>query len=153
MEEFTYNVIPCVWNCRQVEKFFAEADAIYEKSHDPKVFGDLNESLEIANAFRHNVSLKGNDKLDDIRMKLSIKGSHSADLIGTYLSDILELKKGLSKAYEENLGEVTFLGGLEDSKLYVHLKGVRNLRPRPNREGKKCIFFYLRTEVKLHVMS
>ena len=124
-------------NCQQVAKFFEEADAIYEKSHDPKVFGDLNESLEIANAFRHNVSLKGNDKLDDIRNKLSIKGSHSVNLIATYLSDILELKEGLSKAYEEKMGEVTFNAGLEDSKLFVHLKGVTNLRPRPNREGEQ----------------
>jgi hypothetical protein len=119
-----------------VTKFFEEADAIYEKSHDPKIFGDLNESLEIADAFRRNVSLKGNDKLDHIRIKLAIKGSHSVDLIATYLADILEQKKGLSKTYEENLGEVTFLAGLEDTKLYVYLKGVRNLRPRPNREGK-----------------
>ena len=102
-------------------KFYEEANAVYEKCRDPKVFGDLSESIESSIDFRNNVSVAANNNtLDRIRRKLSIRSSHTLDLMSKYLSDISKVKKDLGKVNEENVGEVTFLVGLEDTRCYFH---------------------------------
>ena len=101
-------------------KFYEEANAVYEKCRDPNVFGNLSESIESSIDFRNNVSVAANNTLDRIRRKLSIRSSHTLDLMSKYLSDISKVKKYLAKVNEENVGEVTFLVGLEDTKFHFH---------------------------------
>jgi hypothetical protein len=104
-------------NLLQMVKFYEEANAYYEKCRDPFVFGDLRESIENSIDFRNNVSVVAiNDTLDHIRRKLSVQSCHTVDLLSNYLSAISDVKKNLGKVNEENVGEVTFLAGLQDTR-------------------------------------
>jgi hypothetical protein len=65
----------------EISKFYESASSAYEKSRDPKVFGDLENSIEDSIGFRRNVSVNSaTEKLDEIRRKLSVHASNSVDL-------------------------------------------------------------------------
>lgn len=120
----------------EVAKFFESANLVYEKTRDPKIFGDLENAIENSIQFRRNVSVKAEtDKLADIRRKLSVKTSESVDLIANYLGAVADSKHHMATKTEDYFGEVVFEAGiLNNSDLFVHLKSVGDLKPRPNRE-------------------
>ena len=123
----------------EMSQFYETANAIYEKTRDPKVFGDLEESIENSIHFRRNVSVHGyNPKLEEIRENLKTRSTNSVNLISNYLSGIFEAHRDLAEIPDEKIGNLTFLVGLKDSDLLVQLKGVSNLRPREGRD--ECNF-------------
>ena len=128
----------------EIVKFYESANLLYEKYRDPSVFGDLNATIAGSIEFRENVGLKNSGALDEIRQKLTTQVATPIDLISNYLLEIYQLKKELAKSPDDTFGKVTFLAGLSGAsgssslKLFVHLKGVANLRPRQNKE--ECNF-------------
>ena len=119
----------------EMAQFYNTASAIYEKTRDPNVFGDLEESIENSIQFRRNVSVQYDKKLEEIRQNLKIRSNNSINLMSKYLKGILKAHRDLAEISDENMGNLTFVAGMKDSDLYVHLKGVSNLKPRENKEN------------------
>jgi hypothetical protein len=62
--------------------------------------------------------------------------------MSNYLSAICEFTQNNPELKdEEKFGEVVFHCGMENEKLFLHLKSVHNLKPRQNHENLNFLIF------------
>jgi len=117
----------------EIAKYYESASL--KKNRDPKILNFLQVTIDHSHELRRNVSAKGEtERLIEVRRKLAVQNSDSVQLISNYLSGVCDSKRHLETKAEQTFGEVVFAAGLNDLHLFVHLKSVNDLKPRPNRD-------------------
>ena len=127
-----------------IQQYYAET---VKPLCDNNAYENLLKTVNEIKQQKAQYDVTGNPSLmDDIEKEINLKLSSTHGLVSKYLGAYCNLLTDMSHTDPESLncvGEICFNVGLKDNRLYVSLKSVNNLVPRPG---------YVSCSFSLHIL-